>query len=111
MPELDVQGRTIAVSEAGWLENVNEWDEDIARAVAEQEGVALTDAHWDIIRTTRTFFEENGVIPEARVFSKIMKEQYGAERATQQYFFSLFPHGLLKQANKIAGLPRPKGCS
>ncbi|MCW8841545.1 MAG: TusE/DsrC/DsvC family sulfur relay protein, partial [Gammaproteobacteria bacterium] len=24
---------------------------------------------------------------------------------------SLFPYGLIKSANKIAGLPRPKGCS
>ncbi|MCW8986840.1 MAG: TusE/DsrC/DsvC family sulfur relay protein [Gammaproteobacteria bacterium] len=25
--------------------------------------------------------------------------------------YSLFPTGLIKCANKVAGLPRPKGCS
>lgn len=111
MPEIDVQGRAIQVSEAGWLEDTREWDEDIAKAIAEREGVALTPEHWDVIRTAREYFDEYGLVAEQRVFMKLLKEKYGAERSSQQYLYSLFPHGPLKQGNKIAGLPRPKGCS
>lgn len=111
MPELDVGGRKIGVSEAGWMDDIKEWDEDIARAIAEKEQVTLTQDHWDVIRESRAYFEEYGTVAEQRVFMKIMKEKYGAEKASQQYLYQLFPHGLLKQGNKIAGLPRPKGCS
>lgn len=111
MPQITVQGRTIELSEAGWLEDAREWDEEIAKAIAVNEGVALTDEHWDVIREARAYYEENGIVAEQRVFMKLMKEKYGAERSSQQYLYSLFPHGPLKQGNKIAGLPRPKGCS
>lgn len=111
MPEIVVNGEAIAVSEAGWLEDTRIWNEDIAKAIAVAEGVELTPEHWDVIREARAYFDEYGIVAEQRVFMKLMKEKFGAERSSQQYLYSLFPHGPLKQGNKIAGLPRPKGCS
>ena len=109
--EAIVNGKTIQLSEAGWLENLDEWTENVAQAIAQNEKVTLTDEHWDIINEARDYFNENGVVCEPRAFSKIMKKKYGADRADSKYIYSLFPYGLIKSANKIAGLPRPKGCS
>lgn len=110
--QAEVNGKVIALSEAGWLENLDEWSEELAEVIAQNEKIAaLTEEHWDIIRTAREYFTENGVVCEPRAFSKIMKEKYGADRSSQQYIYSLFPTGLIKCANKVAGLPRPKGCS
>ncbi|MDH5785825.1 MAG: TusE/DsrC/DsvC family sulfur relay protein [Chromatiales bacterium] len=109
--ELNIDGKIIKLSEAGWLEDLSEWSVDVAKGIAVNEKVELTDEHWDIINEARTYFEENGSVAEPRVFSKIMKTKYGADRSSQQYIYSLFPYGLIKSANKIAGLPRPKGCS
>lgn len=110
--EATVNGQTIQLSEAGWLENLDEWSEDLAVEIAKNEKVPeLTEEHWDIIREARDFFHENGVVCEPRAFSKIMKKKYGKDRSDQKYIYSLFPTGLIKCANKIAGLPRPKGCS
>lgn len=109
--QVEVDGKTIQLSEAGWLENLDEWTEDVAEAIAQNEKVSLTDEHWDIINEARDFFQENGVVCEPRAFSKIMKKKYGADRSDSKYIYSLFPYGLIKSANKIAGLPRPKGCS
>ncbi len=111
MPEIVVAGRSLAVSEAGWLEDCRVWDEDIAGAIAEREQVTMGQEHWDVIREARAYYEEYGVCAEPRVFMKLMKEKFGADRASQQYLYTLFPYGLIKQGNKIAGLPRPKGCS
>lgn len=111
MPELNVGGRLVGVSEAGWLDDIKEWDEEIAKAIAESEQVVLTPDHWNVIRESRAYFDEYGTVAEQRVFMKLMKEKHGPEKASQQYLYQLFPHGLLKQGNKIAGLPRPKGCS
>ncbi len=110
--EAVVNGQTIKLSEAGWLENLDEWSEALAVEIAKNENIGeLTDEHWDIIRTAREYFLDNGVVCEPRQFSKIMKEKFGKDRSSQKYIYSLFPTGLIKCANKIAGLPRPKGCS
>jgi tRNA 2-thiouridine synthesizing protein E len=107
-----VDGKTIELSEAGWLLDLDEWSEELAVEIAKNEKInELTEEHWDIINTAREFFNENGLVAEPRAFSKIMKKKYGKDRSDQKYIYSLFPTGLIKCANKIAGLPRPKGCS
>jgi tRNA 2-thiouridine synthesizing protein E len=110
--EATINGNTIQLSEAGWLENLDEWSEELAVEIAKNEQIPeLTEEHWDIINLARELFHENGVVSEPRAFSKIMKKRFGADRSDQKYIYSLFPTGLIKCANKVAGLPRPKGCS
>ena len=110
--QAEVDGKTIQLSEAGWLENLDEWSEALAEKIAQNEQIpTLTEEHWDIIRLAREYFQDNGVVAEPRTFSKMMKKKYGADRSDQKYIYSLFPTGLIKCANKVAGLPRPKGCS
>ncbi len=107
-----VNGKTIELSEAGWLLNLDEWDEELAAEIAKNENVPeLTEEHWNIIKLARDYFHENGTVCEPRAFSKLMKKEYGKDKSDQKYIYSLFPTGLIKCANKIAGLPRPKGCS
>ena len=110
--QADVDGTIIELSEAGWLLNLDEWSEGLAHVIAKTEQIPeLTDEHWDIINLAREHFVANGVVAEPRVFSKMMKKKFGADRSSQKYIYSLFPTGLIKCANKVAGLPRPKGCS
>jgi len=110
--QAEVNGNIIQLSEAGWLENLDEWSEDLAVEVAKNEKIDdLTQEHWDIINEAREYFHDNGSVCEPRKFSKLMKNKYGKDRSDQKYIYSLFPTGLVKCANKIAGLPRPKGCS
>ena len=110
--EVVVNGQAIQLSEAGWLENLDEWSEELAVEIAKSEQIPeLTEEHWDIIKEARAYFQDLGTVAEPRKFSKLMKEKYGADRSSQQYIYSLFPTGLIKCANKVAGLPRPKGCS
>ena len=109
--EVEVNGKTVELSEAGWMMDLDEWNEDVAREIAKIEKVELTDKHWEIINECREYFEENGVNPEPRQFCKLLKQKYGPEYGDQKYIYNLFPYGLIKSANKIAGLTRPKGCS
>lgn len=110
--QAEVNGQTIELSEAGWLLNLEEWSEELAVQIAKTEQIPeLTEEHWDIIKMAREYFTDNGVVAEPRLFSKLMKKQFGDARSDQKYIYSLFPTGLIKCANKVAGLPRPKGCS
>ncbi|MCP4000295.1 MAG: TusE/DsrC/DsvC family sulfur relay protein [Gammaproteobacteria bacterium] len=110
--QAEVDGKIIQLSEAGWLENLDEWSEGLAEIIAVSEKVGdLTEQHWDIINEARDYFHHNGSVCEPRAFARLMKNKYGKDRSSQKYIYSLFPTGLVKCANKIAGLPRPKGCS
>ncbi|HEC26185.1 MAG TPA: TusE/DsrC/DsvC family sulfur relay protein [Gammaproteobacteria bacterium] len=110
--QTEINGQIIELSEAGWLLSPDEWSEGLAEKIAVSEKVPeLTQEHWDIIHEAREYFIDNGKVAEPRAFSKLMKKKYGKDRSDQKYIYSLFPTGLIKCANKIAGLPRPKGCS
>jgi len=110
--QAEVDGKVIELSEAGWLNNLDEWSEGLAVEIAKTEKIPeLTEEHWDIINMAREYFQDNGSVAEPRNFSKMMKKKYGKDRSDQKYIYSLFPTGLIKCANKVAGLPRPKGCS
>lgn len=109
--DIQVKGRVVALSEMGWLEDPRAWDEDVAQAIAVLERIDLTDEHWTVIREARAYYEETGTCPELRGFCKLMQGKYGAKLGSKQYLYELFPAGLVKSANKIAGLTRPTGCS
>lgn len=110
--QAEVDGKIIELSEAGWLLELDQWSEALAYEIAKNEKIPeLTQEHWDIINLAREYFVENGVVAEPRLFSKLMKKKFGEDRSSQKYIYSLFPTGLIKCANKVAGLPRPKGCS
>ncbi len=112
--EIEVEGKMIQLSEAGWMEDLSEWTEAIAVKIATdvEDVEELTEEHWDIINLTRKAFYDLNQVAEPRKFMKMMKAEFGKDRSSNKYIFSLFPKGgLIKSANKIAGLPRPKGCS
>ena len=50
---LDVKGKRVEVTETGFLADLQDWNEDVARAIAANEGLELSDKHWDLIRHLR----------------------------------------------------------
>ena len=78
--QAEINGKVIQLSEAGWLENLDEWSEELAVEIAKNEKIPeLTQEHWDIINEAREYFQENGVVAEPRAFSKIMKKKFGPD--------------------------------
>ena len=105
---IEVNGRTIATTDTGYLENHNDWDEDVARTLAEIEGIELTDKHWDVINYLRDEYINNGQNqPMERVVLKDMGKMWGT-KPTSKDLYQLFPLAPTKQGTKIAGLPAVK---
>jgi len=107
---LEIGGKSIAVDEEGYLENLGDWTPEIATAMAKAEDVTLTDEHWEILNFLREYYEEYQIAPAVRVLTKAVGKRLGAEKGTSKYLYSLFPYGPGKQACKYAGLPKPTGC-
>lgn len=93
----------------GYLVDTNDWNEDIAREIAKEDGIEdLTQRHMDVIEYLREeFFENNGTQPSERFMVKAMSAKWGESIATKD-LYDLFPMQPSKQATKIAGLPETK---
>lgn len=103
MPVTTLGGKTVHVNEEGFLTEYDEWDEDLAKVLAANIGIDLTDAHWTVIRFLREDFTTQGETATTRRVATVggipVKEQ-----------FVLFPKKPGKKMSYIAGLPKPHGC-
>ncbi len=96
--------KNLARDADGHLANYAEWTEEIAKELANEEGISeLTDRHWKVINLMRKEFIEKGDAPSIRRLTK----ESGVET---KELYALFPKGPAKKAAKIAGIPKPKGC-
>jgi len=100
----------IATNQHGYLEDSNDWTQAIANSFADQEGITLTEDHWAVITTLRTFYLQHGLLPSMRVLIRLLDGKISTEKNTSLYLQSLFPGGLMRQGSKIAGLPKPVRC-
>lgn len=107
---LIVRGRPVETDSEGYLRNLADWSEDFVRALAAQEELTLTDAHWEVVRFLRAYYAEHGVQAQVRVMIKHFTEVWGPERGSNHHLHDLFPRGgPQKQGNRLAGLLRTKG--
>lgn len=94
----------------GFLRDLSQWNESVARELAAREGIDLTDAHWELIYLVRAFYERYEVSPAMRPLVKQVRERLGVEKGSSIYIMQLFPGSPAKLLAKIAGLPRPTNC-
>jgi tRNA 2-thiouridine synthesizing protein E len=100
----EVLGKQLGVDSDGNLVNLTDWNEEVAKELAKEEGIPeLTSKHWQVINYMRKVFSETGDSPSIR---KLTKES-GVDT---KELYALFPKGPAKKAARIAGLPKPKGC-
>lgn len=98
------------VDKEGFLRHLNDWNQEVAEQLAQQDLIKLNDQHWEIIYLLRAFYQEFGLSPAMRPFNKYIKQHLGAEKASSIYLLTLFPGSPAKVASKIAGLPKPENC-
>ena len=110
MGAYNVNGTEYEHDEEGYILDVNNWNEDLAQIIANEEGLEMTDEHWEVVNFLREYYNEYQIAPAVRVLVKAVKKKFGAEKGSNKYLYELFPYGPAKQACKIAGLPKPTGC-
>ena len=96
--------------ENGFLSDTGSWSDDIAQAFAMQEGISLTDAHWEVLSLFRDYFAAFGDSPANRALVNFTKQQLGPEKGNSLYLMGLFPGSPARVGSRIAGLPKPKNC-
>lgn len=102
---IEVNGKTIETDSNGNLVNYADWNEDVAKALAEDEGVDLTPQHFEVLEYLRDEYINNGGNqPMERVILKDMGKRWG-KKVSSKDMYTLFPKAPSKQGNRIAGLP------
>lgn len=91
----------------GRLKNLEDWNEDAARWLAHQDGLILTEEHWEIIKLIRAHYQAYNISPVRKLLKKEITRQLGAAKAEDAYLNNLFPKGLLAQGSRLAGVPIP----
>ena len=97
-----IAGTEVNVSEEGYLEDMNQWNEDIAREIAKEIGIELTDKHFEVLN----YLREKTEAGEALTIRKVGKSGITDIKG----LYKLFPKGPLKYSSKIAGIPKPASC-
>ena len=94
----------VDVDAEGFLTNSEQWNDQIAEAIAKENGIAeLTDRHWLVVRFMRDRYLKTGSAPSIRSLGK-------ESGVPIKELYELFPKGPAKLAAKIGGIPKPMGC-
>ena len=104
MPIFEYKDIKVEVDEDGFIQQPEQWNEDVAKALATTEDVEeMTEAHWKIVNYLRDYYKQFGIAPMIR---KLCKET----GYTLKEIYELYPSGPAKGACKVAGLTKPTGC-
>jgi len=97
-----IVGKTISVTEEGFMTDFSQWDKGIGDAIAAENSIVLTPRHWEVLDYIQTEYK-NEVPLSIRKIGK-------SGIVDIKEFYQLFPLAPLKTATKIAGIPKPVSC-
>jgi tRNA 2-thiouridine synthesizing protein E len=101
---MQVGGKKVNFDNDGFMVDPQLWDDEVARAIAEDEGIEeMSEEHWKIVKFIREYWKENDLAPPVRL---ICQESGVGVRQV----YKLFTAGLARGACRVAGLPKPDGC-
>jgi tRNA 2-thiouridine synthesizing protein E len=103
MPITTIDGHEIHVDDEGFMTDPDEWSEPLAKTLAAQIGIDLTDEHWQAIRFLREDYAREGETATLRRISVV-------GGIPTKSLFQLFPQKPAKKLAYVAGLPKPHGC-
>lgn len=92
----------VKTNDEGYLEDLDQWNQEVAVDIAAEEDIELQEKHWEVLDYLQNQYRKEIPI----TIRKIGKS--GVVDIKQ--FYQLFPDGPLKKASRIAGIPKPVGC-
>nr|VFK02445.1 MAG: tRNA 2-thiouridine synthesizing protein E [Candidatus Kentron sp. H]VFK02588.1 MAG: tRNA 2-thiouridine synthesizing protein E [Candidatus Kentron sp. H]VFK05273.1 MAG: tRNA 2-thiouridine synthesizing protein E [Candidatus Kentron sp. H] len=103
-----VDEKELETTETGFLANLDDWNKQVAGIIAEEEGITLTERHWDVINYLRDeYFNNRENQPNTRTMVKDLGKLWG-EKIDTKTLFDLFPGNPSKQAGRISGVPESR---
>ena len=95
---------SVELDDDGCLKDFSQWSVDVAQALAQREGIELTEEHLTVIQMIQTYYKKHNVAP---ILTMVAKECGKSFRELHR----LFHKQPGKRAAKLAGLPKTTGCA
>lgn len=105
-----INGRELEFDDEGYLADLSQWEPAVAEYLAAQEGLELTEAHWEVLYLLRDFYARFQHSPAMRPLVKAVKQALGDDKGRSIYLMQLFPGSPAKLGARLAGLPKPDNC-
>lgn len=102
MAQKTYAGVIVDVNDEGYFTNPSQWTREVAKDIAKEEGVELTDDHFKVLEYLRERYK-NGEALSIRGINK-------SGIVDVKTFYQMFPGAPLKKSTKIAGIPKPESC-
>lgn len=102
MSQTLLAGVPVDLNDEGYLTDASQWTPEVAGMIAGEEGISLTEKHFEILRYLREQQAEGTKLSIRRVGKSGL--------VSIKEFYDLFPGGPLKKASRIAGIPKPASC-
>ncbi|WP_296805541.1 TusE/DsrC/DsvC family sulfur relay protein [Thiocapsa sp.] len=107
MSAMQIAGRQLEINKQGHLAYFDDWEPSVATALAEEEGLSLTECHWAVINFLRDYYATHEMPPSPKVVIKTVGAHVSPHTpCSRKHLEGLFPNGGCKQACRLAGLPR-----
>ena len=107
---LFIAGQKIVTDTEGFLKDREQWNDSVARALAQSHSLDLNAQHLQILRLMRQHFTAKEFKMSMRKVVAIIRENIGEQQASSLYLMQLFGSSPAKMIAKLAGLPKPKNC-
>lgn len=83
------------------------WTPAVARHLSKQEGLAITEEHWDVIRALQAYWVQHSATGiHLRELHDALDERFHYEGGIK-YLYQLWPQGPVAQGCRLAGLQAP----
>jgi len=102
MSELVIAGRSIDLTEDGYLLDASQWSKEVALEMAKEEGIALNEKHFEVFEYLRKENAAGAPLTIRKVGKSGIVDIKG--------LYELFPGGPLKISSRLAGIPKPTSC-
>lgn len=85
----------------------SDWDIETARATANEEGMTLSEDHWELIRALQEYYTKVE-FPHLRQIKDALDEKFHS-RGGMKYLYEIVPGGPVAAGCRLAGLKVPAG--
>jgi len=102
MAEKNYAGKEIEVTGEGYIVNFDDWSKEVAAEMAKEDGLELTDKHYEVLDYLRKEYNAGSALTIRKVGKSGIVDV--------KELYKLFPGGPLKLSSKYAGIPKPASC-